>query len=117
MSRKEAKKVSKGKSYIKFRASGKMIIQAKTKEEAIEKAKLRFEEYLKEVDEDDSFPYTGLDSWLNDEVGMLLGMEEPKETTKREGDEEMAIRWTNYKDEGRNDIYPKGKVLRRREEE
>lgn len=117
MNRKELSKVSKGKKYIRFKATGKMIIQAKTKEEAIEKAKERFEDYLEEVDEDSSFPRTGLSQWLTEEVEMLLGLEEPIETELREGDEEMEIRWTNYMTEGRKDIYPKGKVLREKEKD
>ena len=108
------RKRSKGESrYIKFKATGKIVVRAKTKEEALRKAREKFQEYLDEVDEDDSFPRTGLDKWLVDE--MLLGMEKPTITEEREDD--IEIRWTNIPREGKKDRFPKGKVLRRRKDE
>lgn len=84
--------MSKGKSYIKYKATGKIIVQAKTREEALEKAKEMFQEKLEE--EHESFIATGLSSRLSDDL-MLFGLEEPKKTTKRKT--EIDVRWTNIK--------------------
>lgn len=82
----------KKESYIKARGGGKVVVQAKTKEEAIEKAKEKIIKQLEELTPKSPGWMALTRRWKG-----LLGLEEPVKTKSRK--EEFDMKWTNVKGE------------------
>jgi hypothetical protein len=76
-----------GKSYINIRAKGVIRVKAKTKEEALDKAKDKFEEMIGELAHD-TFPQGLLEHWSG-----LLGVEVTK--GKKGTSEITEFKWQN----------------------